>query len=200
MGEGELQRMICELLRPMLARFLADQGRVAHVGADTFFYLRKGEPSQVIAPDVYVLDGVPQERLARSYKMWEGTPPPVVAIEVVSRDIAKDYDDAPRIHEALGTRELIVFDPEPGGRRRVSWQVFRRSARGVLDLVRRTDADRVACRSLGCWLRSVGEGDELRLRIGVGPRGKAIVPTQEERLTARVRKLEAKLRSRPLAP
>jgi Uma2 family endonuclease len=87
MGEGELQRMICELLRPLLARFLAEQGRIAHVGADTFFYFRKGDPSKVLAPDIYVLEGVPQEKLARSYKLWELAAPPVVAIEVVSRDI-----------------------------------------------------------------------------------------------------------------
>jgi hypothetical protein len=180
MGEGELQRMICELLRPMLARFLAEQGRVAHVGADTFFYWRKGDPSTVIAPDVYVLDGVPQEKLARSYKLWEMEAPPSLAIEVVSRDIGKDYDAAPRLHEAMGTRELIVFDPEPGGRRRIAWQVYKRDRRGRLALVSRTNRDRVACRRLGCWLRAVGEGDALRLRIGVGPRGDTLIPTAEE--------------------
>lgn len=38
MGEGLLQRLIMELLRPMLARFLAESGKVACVGADQFIY------------------------------------------------------------------------------------------------------------------------------------------------------------------
>jgi Uma2 family endonuclease len=196
MGEGELQRMICELLRPLLARFLADQGRVAHVGADTFFYFRKDDPSKVLAPDIYVLDGVPQEKLARSYKLWELAAPPVVAIEVVSRDIGKDYDDAPRLHAALGTRELVIFDPEPRSKRRVSWQVYRRSPRGRLELVRQTNADRISCRPLGCWLRAVGEGDALRLRLAAAPRGEVLVPTEAEALAAEVTALRAKLARR----
>lgn len=36
MGEHELQRLIAELLRPLLERFLAERGIVAHAGADQF--------------------------------------------------------------------------------------------------------------------------------------------------------------------
>ena len=48
-GEDLLQRLIMELLRPMLARFLAENGKVACVGADQFIYYRKGDPSARIA-------------------------------------------------------------------------------------------------------------------------------------------------------
>ena len=34
MGEHEIQRLIAELLRPLLDRYLVRQGRPAHVGAD----------------------------------------------------------------------------------------------------------------------------------------------------------------------
>jgi hypothetical protein len=43
-GEHEVQRYIAELLRPLLARWLSEQGRVAHVGADQLFYWVAGRP------------------------------------------------------------------------------------------------------------------------------------------------------------
>lgn len=43
MGEHELPRLIAELLRPMLARFLAERAVIAHAGADPFFYWEEGD-------------------------------------------------------------------------------------------------------------------------------------------------------------
>src|SRR5215471_5656782 len=86
MGEGELQRLISELLRPMLARFLAERGVVAHVGADQFLYAVKGDATRRAAPDIYVLPGIPQERIAPSWKLWE-VGPPSFCLEIVSRDV-----------------------------------------------------------------------------------------------------------------
>jgi hypothetical protein len=33
---------------------------------------------------------------------------------------------------------------------------------------------------LGCWLRSVGSGSALRIRLAEGSRGDALVPTEAE--------------------
>lgn len=52
MGEHEIQRFIAELLRPMIAHYLARRGVVAHAGADTFLYYREGDPTVRVAPDV----------------------------------------------------------------------------------------------------------------------------------------------------
>src|SRR5262245_12844801 len=97
MGEGELQRLITELLRPLIARFLAERGVVAHAGADQFVYWRKGRPTSRVAPDVYVLPGVPQSQVITSWKTWETGIVPSFVLEIVSNDVQKDYDDNPAL-------------------------------------------------------------------------------------------------------
>ena len=110
MGEHEIQRFIAELLRPMIARYLAERGVVAHAGADTFLYYVEGDPTVRVAPDVYVIPGVPQEHAAPSYKLWE-VPPPSFALEIVTSDALKDYVEAPFAYGTLGAKELVLFDP-----------------------------------------------------------------------------------------
>ncbi|MBI4954573.1 MAG: Uma2 family endonuclease, partial [Myxococcales bacterium] len=181
MGEGELQQLIDESLRPELARFLASLHRVAHVGSNTFIYYRQFDSSKRIAPDIYVLPNVAQSSIARSWKLWELPAPPSFALEVVSLDVDKDYVEAPDIHGRIGTKELVVFDPECGSdRERVLWQVFRPTRGGTFRLVERTGADRVRCRELGAFLRVVGAGATLRARVATGPRGDALFPTEAE--------------------
>ncbi|MBI2389291.1 MAG: Uma2 family endonuclease [Deltaproteobacteria bacterium] len=181
MGEHELQRFIAELLRPLIERYLRQAGVVAHVGADTFIYFAKGDPTQRIAPDVYVLEGVSQDLAVSSWKLWEGTPAPRFALEVVTSDALKDYDDVPAIFGRIGGYELVLFDPEarPTSRRRARFTVFRRSAEGFR-LVERTHGDRVRSEALGCWLRAVGEGASLRVRLALDAAGDELVPTEAE--------------------
>lgn len=213
MGEGELQRLISELLRPMLARFLAERHIVAHVGADQFLYFVKGDPTQRIAPDIYVLPGIAQSRIAPSWKLWEVGVAPSFCLEIVSVDVAKDYEDSPATHGELGASELVVFDPMATGQRgRWRWQVYRRTTAGFR-LSERTNADRVRSRALHCFLRVVGRGDEQRVRVATGPHGDALMPTLEEErerergekereraekeaLERRVAELERKLKNR----
>jgi hypothetical protein len=57
-----------ELLRPLLARFLAEQGVLAFVGTDQFIYYIQGNPKCVVAPDVYVLPGVDPGVARRCWK------------------------------------------------------------------------------------------------------------------------------------
>jgi Uma2 family endonuclease len=181
MGEGELQQLIDELLRPLLARFLAERKTVGHVGSNTFIYYRQFDSSKRIAPDIYVLPGTPQERIGRSWKLWELPSPPSFALEVVSLDVEKDYIEAPEIHERIGTREVVIFDPDARGRKeRKVWQVHARARDGKLRLRERTDADRVQSRELGCFLRVVGKGDAQRIRLATGARGQTLFPTEAE--------------------
>ena len=184
MGEHELQRYIAELLRPLLERWLGEQRRVAHAGADQFFYWVQGDPGRRRAPDVYVIDGVAQDiPEVASWKTWEGHCP-TFALEIVGDDWKKDYEEAPADYGALGTRELVVFDPWATGRskKRLRWQVWRRVARRGLVRVEATQGDRVESRALGCWLRAVAERGHTRLRLATGPQGEALVPTEGERL------------------
>lgn len=183
MGEHELQRLIAELLRPMLARFLAERGIVAHAGADQFIYWGEGDPFRRLAPDVYVLPNVDQDVVISSWKTWETGIAPSFAFEVASDSFEKDYDDNPALYAELGVRELVIFDPHArisSRSRRVRWQVYRRIARRGLVRVEVSQGDRVRSKVLGAWLRAVGEGDGVRVRLALGADGADLYPTEAE--------------------
>jgi len=181
-GEDLLQRWIIELLRPLLQWWLTQRGVRALVGADQFIYWRQHDPHARVAPDLYVLPGVDPRTRVRTWKLWQDRVVPSFALEIASQDWEKDYAEVPGRYGELGVRELLVFDPgfdeHAGG---VRWQVFRRVGRRGLVRVERTDGDRVHSKALGCWLRAVGEGRDMRVRLAVGARGEELVPTVEER-------------------
>jgi hypothetical protein len=184
MGESMLQRLIAELLRPLLARFLAERGERAFVGADQFIYWVEGDPTRRIAPDVYVIFGEDPNAEPRSWLLWETRQPPAFALEIVGQDVAKDYESVPSEYEAAGVDELVVFDPashEPARRPRVRWQVWRRQRDGRLLCEEKTNDDRVYARSLRCWLRCVRTTRSIRLRIATGEHGEVLVETDAER-------------------
>jgi Uma2 family endonuclease len=181
MGEGILQKLIVELLRPMIERWLADRAGPTFVGANQFIYWVQYEPTRAVAPDVYVLPGVSPDVAVKAWKLWETGVVPSFALEIVSGDVAKDYEEAPRRYAELGVPELVVFDPEStASPDRVRWQVFRRHPRRGLVLDERSDGDRICSRVLGCWLRAVGAGPSLRLRLATGEAGEDLVPTEAE--------------------
>lgn len=182
MGEDSLQRWIVELLRPLLERWYAEQGKPRFVGADQFIYYQQHDPAKVIAPDVYVLPGVRPGERVRSWKVWETGIVPSFALEVVSsEDPYKDYAEVQPRYQELGVREVVIFDPDfARSTDRVRWQRWRRLEKRGLVQVETTNADRVYSRVLGCWLRVLGEGAEARLRLGTGPTGDELFPTAAE--------------------
>jgi len=192
MGEHELQRLIMELLRPLIERWLADRGVAAHVGADTFFYFVEGDPTQRVAPDVYVLPGVPAEHLASSYKLWEVGRPPSFVLEVVTSDWTKDYDDMPAIYGALGVDELAIFDPgAPAGHpTRVRWQLYRRRGPRSFPIVERTNGPRIWSEQLEAALCSVPRAGAQVVRLAESMGG-PLFATQTE---AEQRRAEAEQR------
>ena len=181
-GQDSIQVVILELLRPLIERWYALLGKPTFVGADQFIYWKRGYPSKVVAPDIYVLPGVAPGRRVKSWKVWKTGITPSLAMEVVaSDDPYKDYMEAPARYDALGVEELIIFDVNwEIGEDRVRWQRFRRLETRGFTRVDATDADRLRSRVLGCFLRVVGEGDDARLRLGTGPTGDDLVPTETE--------------------
>ncbi|HEY4159315.1 MAG TPA: Uma2 family endonuclease [Polyangiaceae bacterium] len=180
MGEDILHRWIVELLRPLVAHWLESRGIQALVGADQFIYFKQHDPHERISPDVYVLPGLAPDTHVSAWKTWLTGIVPSFALEVVSRSWKKDYHVIPEKCAELGLRELIIFDPNPekhedGAR----WQVYRR-VRGRFTCVEVSERDRVRSRELGCYLRAVGEGSALRLRIATGARGRTLFATPEE--------------------
>jgi Uma2 family endonuclease len=181
MGEGSLQRFLSELLRPLLERLLAARGQPTFVGADQYIGLDPHDPRSVVAPDVYILPGVEPGEDFDFWKVWQTGIVPSFALEIVSSRKGKDYKDAPRRYAALGVPELVIFDPRSHRRRAgVRWQVYRKLARRGFVKVEETNEDRVRSKVLGCWLREVGTGKHLRLRLALDPDGEELVPTAEE--------------------
>ncbi|MBI4703315.1 MAG: Uma2 family endonuclease [Deltaproteobacteria bacterium] len=182
-GEELLRRWIAELLRPLVERWLAQRGVAALVGADQFIYYEQHNPHKRLAPDVYVLPGVPPQTRVRAWKLWQTGIAPSFAFEVVSTDWEKDYVETPERAAEAGISELVIFDPgwaeRPGGAG-ARWQIYRRAGKRGLGRIVTTNEDRVRSRSLGCWLRAVGFGDAARVRLGTGVRGEHLVPTAEE--------------------
>lgn len=60
------------------------------------------------------------------------------------------------------------------------WQVYRRIARRGLVRVEVSQGDRVRSKVLDAWLRAVGSGDAVRVRLARGVQGDDLFPTEAE--------------------
>ena len=180
-GEGIVHKLVAELLRPLVERWLDSLGTPTFVGSNQFIYWVQYAPTRRVDPDVYVLPGVAPGADIEIWKVWETGIVPSFALEVVARDPTEAYELAPRRYAELGVRELVVFDPKfESAADRCRWQVFRRVARRGFVLVERTNADRVRSKVLDAWLRVVGEGAAARVRVASGARGEVLFPTEAE--------------------
>jgi hypothetical protein len=183
MGENTFETCVRELLRPLLARFLAARGTPMFVGGNQFIYWEQHNPTASVAPDVYVVPGLAPDREPASIKTFELGPSsvPSFALEIVSSDLEKDYLLAPRRYDALGVRELLIYDHGAHGQsNRAKFLLHRRRRGRGLELAVVTDEDRIESRVLGCYLREVVHGESTRLRLGVGPGGDELFPTEAE--------------------
>ena len=76
-----------------------------------FLYYVEGAPEHVVAPDVFVVFGVPK-RKRRIYKLWEDGRPPSLVIEVTSADTRKkDLGPKKALYQRLGVEEYLLYDP-----------------------------------------------------------------------------------------
>lgn len=181
MGEHALQRLITELLRPLIARYLALEHVKAFVGADQFIYWVQHAPTICVSPDIYVLPGVSPDIVPGCWKVWETGIVPNFALEVMAEDSRKDRLRSPDRYDELGVSELLMFDPHSAQRRSpVRFWAYRRNSKGNLFLAETLMGDRVRSAELGCYLRVVGNGDAQRLRLGTGTRGNTLFPTEAE--------------------
>jgi Uma2 family endonuclease len=187
MGESTVQRFLSEELRPEIQRLLDARGEPAFVGADQYIGWDPHDARKVVAPDVYVLPGVEAREQFDFWKVWQTGVVPSFALEIVSTRKGKDYVDAPMRYADLGVKELVVFDPQHKRRRGgLRWQVYRPlRVRGFVR-VEATNEDRVRSRVLGGWLRAVGTGKRLAVRLAADPRGEELIPTAAEDALASV--------------
>ena len=110
MAETDVHRALMIDLLTMLQEYFHDDPQV-YISGNLFLYYQEGDPRRVVAPDVFVVKGVPGDH-RRIYKLWEEGQPPDVVFEVTSpstrrEDLRSKHD----LYERLGVAEYFLFDP-----------------------------------------------------------------------------------------
>ena len=127
-----------------------------YVGGNMLMYYVEGEPSEVVAPDVFVVKGV-GKHLRRTFKLWEEGKAPDFIIELTSKSTRyQDLANKRGLYETLGVQEYFLFDPQ----REYLTPPLRgyRLVHGVYELV---SGETLTSEVLGLELRV--EGGELHL-------------------------------------
>jgi len=137
------------------------------VGANMFLYYRKGDPRGVVAPDGFVVKGVPKlpggvQR--RKYMLWlEGGQVPYFVLETTSESTAEKDRDKRRTYAQLGVAEYFQFDPF-GEYLSPPLQGFR-WVKGQYEPIRPNPGGSLLSQTLGVIFRA--EGNKLRLTDAV---------------------------------
>ena len=131
-----------EALKLLLQPWAQRMGRPLRIARNLALRWLEHAPRVGIDPDVCVLDPPPPNAESLdSLCLWRsGHSAPPLCFEIVSRNHPhKDYRDVHERYAALGTRELIVFDPllagPPSLGGPVSLQVWRRDPSGAFERV-----------------------------------------------------------------
>ena len=109
-GETDIHRRLMFDLLFALTNWLVQT--IAYVAGNLFIYYEEGNPAAVVAPDVFVIPGVPQAA-RRIYKTWENEgKTPALVIELTSAKTR--YEDLGKkrvLYADLGVQEYFIFDP-----------------------------------------------------------------------------------------
>ncbi|MGB9774974.1 MAG: Uma2 family endonuclease [Anaerolineae bacterium] len=175
-------------LREALADYFRDDPNI-YVAGNLFVYYVEGDPTQVVAPDVFVVKGVPKgER--RIFQVWKEGKGPDVVFELTSKKTRyEDLGTKKGLYEVLGVQEYILFDPL-GEYLQPRLMMFRLTPEGY----RQVEEDPLVSQVLGLELRV--EGNLLRL---VDPRTgeRLLTPleAQEARRQAEMARRQAEQRA-----
>ena len=108
---------IIYILAILGARY-ADDPNILVAGSAVFIVYDSDTPGSVIAPDGFVVFGVPErliKRIRRLYRIEEWGPAPAFVLEVASESTAgRDMGVKRNIYARMGTREYWRMDPSGG--------------------------------------------------------------------------------------
>ena len=194
MGQSLEQFECIALLLSILTALVVERGQQndVYVGADQFFQWVRGEENVQVSPDLYVMEPHPPVPRPRSIQTWrEGHHPPRLAIEIVSTEWRKDYDQNPPKYAQIGVEELLIFDPDaarspslPGleeEHERVALQLYQRDPSGGLVCVERGQGP-LFSDVLQVWLLVVTTPTGPRLRLSYGPSEESLIASSPEAL------------------
>jgi Uma2 family endonuclease len=189
-----------ELVKALLAAWIARSARSAAVYRNMAIRVRQDRPQVGFDPDVCVVEPAPLEGAElESLQLWRPEhAPPALVIEVVSPSHPfKDYAEIPEKCAASGVGELVVFDPKLCGPRTGGGphllQLWRRTADAHFTRVHAGNGPALSD-VLGAWWLPVERARRLRITDDVD--GTRLWPTAEEEALRRVAELEAELKRR----
>lgn len=94
----------------MLRSLFRDRDDV-YVGANMFLYYREDNPAKKVAPDLFVVFGVPNHE-RRIWRTWEEGKGPDVVFEFTSKSTwDEDLGSKKGLYAWLRVREYFLFDP-----------------------------------------------------------------------------------------
>jgi len=110
MAETDVHADVLIYLREALKDYFRDKPDV-YVAGNLLLYYEEGNPAASVAPDVFVVKGIPkQER--RIYKLWEEGKAPDVIIEITSQSTRlEDVGTKRALYALLGVPEYFLYDP-----------------------------------------------------------------------------------------
>lgn len=155
-----------------------------YVGSNMLFYYEEGQPKSVIAPDVFVVKGVPKGR-RRNYLLWKEGKAPSLVVEITSRSTRGKDLKKKGLYARLGVPEYFMFDPE-GDYLKPSLQGFRLLKGEYLSIPPASDGS-VTSRTTGLVFRP--EGDWVRLADAAT--GQPLLSPEEWREEARAAEARA---------
>ncbi len=82
-----------------------------YVSGDLLIYYEQGNPQKSVAPDVFVVFGVPK-RNRKIYQTWAERKTPDVVFEIASPSTyQKDEKEKPELYQRLDVQEYFQYDP-----------------------------------------------------------------------------------------
>ncbi len=189
MAETELHLWVMiDLIQTLAIRFAADP--MVYVGGDLLMYYEEGSPNKRLAPDVFVVKGVPKLPPRDNYLIWEEGKPPDFVIEVTSKTTRRNDQGKKLIlyRDVLGVPEYFQFDPTEDYLR-PAFQGFRLEE-GVYRPIEPV-AGRLPSEALGLHL----EQDGTDLRLYDPARGRWLPISSEESARAEAESARAEAES-----
>lgn len=111
MAETDVHRdLMLYLIDALRRRFV--EHPAFYASGNLFVYYEEGDVHKFVAPDFFVVRGVPK-RWRRIFKVWEEKKGPDIVIELTSQSTdVEDRGNKRAIYEELGVKEYFIFDPE----------------------------------------------------------------------------------------
>lgn len=110
MAESDFQRIPLMYAVDSLRIYFENREDV-YVSGNMFLYYEQGNPKAVVAPDVFVVIGVPRHNRS-SYKLWQEAKGPDFVLEITSKSTYSEDQGTKRgLYALLGVREYWQYDP-----------------------------------------------------------------------------------------